>query len=121
VPVLAGDVTAAPLPRSAKTGAVVESVPAADPIPEQDAELIDGGTSARERKHITVLYADLKRPLELVAQHDPEEALKVFESVLKLMTQAVHRYEGIVNMVTGDGILALFGAALTHEEHALRA
>ena len=100
---------------------MVESVPAADPIPEQDAELIDGGTPAGERKHVTVLYADLKRPLELVAQRDPEEALKVFESVLKLMTQAVHRYEGIVNMVTGDGILALFGAPLTHEDHAVRA
>ena len=57
----------------------------------------------------------------LAAQRDPEEALEIFEAVLPLMTQAVHRYEGTVNVTTGDGIVALFGAPLAHEDHAIRA
>src|SRR5215470_3340614 len=74
-----------------------------------------------ECKHVTALYADLKDSLELVAQRDPEEALGILEAVLKLMTQAVHRYEGTVNLITADGIMALFGVPLAREDHAVRA
>src|SRR5262244_1431396 len=74
-----------------------------------------------ERKLITVLFADLKGSMELFADRDPEEARKVLDPVLELMMEAVHRYEGTVNQVMGDGIMALFGAPLAHEDHAVRA
>jgi class 3 adenylate cyclase len=74
-----------------------------------------------ERKHVTVLFADLKGSLELVADRDPEEARKILDPVLERMMEAVHRYEGTVNQVMGDGIMALFGAPLAHEDHAVRA
>jgi class 3 adenylate cyclase len=74
-----------------------------------------------ERKQVTVLFVDLKGSMELLADRDPEEARKLLDSVLTLMMDAVHRYEGTVNQVMGDGIMALFGAPLAHEDHAVRA
>jgi class 3 adenylate cyclase/tetratricopeptide (TPR) repeat protein len=74
-----------------------------------------------ERKQVTVLFADMKGSMELLADRDPEEARKVLDPVLELMMDAVHRYEGTVNQVMGDGIMALFGAPLAHEDHAVRA
>jgi class 3 adenylate cyclase/tetratricopeptide (TPR) repeat protein len=74
-----------------------------------------------ERKQVTVLFADMKGSLELLADRDPEEARKLLDPVLEYMMQAVHRYEGTVNQVMGDGIMALFGAPLAHEDHAVRA
>ena len=74
-----------------------------------------------ERKHVTVLFADLKGSMELLADRDPEEARKLLDPVLEHMMEAVHRYEGTVNQVMGDGIMALFGAPLAHEDHAVRA
>ena len=74
-----------------------------------------------ERKQVTVLFADLKGSMELLADRDPEEARKLLDPVLEHMMEAVHRYEGTVNQVMGDGIMALFGAPLAHEDHALRA
>ena len=74
-----------------------------------------------ERKQITVLFADLKGSMELLADRDPEEARKILDPVLELMMEAVHRYEGTVNQVMGDGIMALFGAPVAHEDHAVRA
>jgi class 3 adenylate cyclase/tetratricopeptide (TPR) repeat protein len=74
-----------------------------------------------ERKQVTVLFADLKGSMELLADRDPEEARKVLDPVLELMMEAVHRYEGTVNQVMGDGIMALFGAPIAHEDHAVRA
>ena len=59
--------------------------------------------------------------MELLADRDPEEARKILDPVLELMMEAVHRYEGTVNQVMGDGIMALFGAPLAHEDHAVRA
>src|SRR5688572_22499086 len=61
-----------------------------------------------ERKQVTVLFADLKGSMELLADHDPEEARKILDPVLEHMMEAVHRYEGTVNQVMGDGIMALF-------------
>jgi len=74
-----------------------------------------------ERKVVTVLFADLKGSMELLADRDPEEARKILDPVLAHMMEAVHRYEGTVNQVMGDGIMALFGAPLAHEDHAVRA
>jgi class 3 adenylate cyclase/tetratricopeptide (TPR) repeat protein len=74
-----------------------------------------------ERKQVTVLFADLKGSMELLADRDPEEARKILDAVLERMMEAVHRYEGTVNQVMGDGIMALFGAPLAHEDHAVRA
>jgi class 3 adenylate cyclase/tetratricopeptide (TPR) repeat protein len=68
-----------------------------------------------------VLFADLKGSMELLADRDPEEARKLLDPVLEHMMEAVHRYEGTVNQVMGDGIMALFGAPLAHEDHAVRA
>jgi len=68
-----------------------------------------------------VLFADLKGSMELLADRDPEEARKLLDPVLEHMMEAVHRYEGTVNQVMGDGIMALFGAPLSHEDHAVRA
>jgi class 3 adenylate cyclase/tetratricopeptide (TPR) repeat protein len=74
-----------------------------------------------ERKQVTVLFADLKGSMELLADRDPEEARQLLDPVLDLMMAAVHRYEGTVNQVMGDGIMALFGAPIAHEDHAVRA
>ena len=74
-----------------------------------------------ERKQITVLFADLKGSMELLADRDPEEARQLLDPVLERMIEAVHRYEGTVNQVMGDGIMALFGAPIAHEDHAVRA
>jgi class 3 adenylate cyclase/tetratricopeptide (TPR) repeat protein len=74
-----------------------------------------------ERKQVTVLFADMKGSLELLADRDPEEARKLLDPVLERLMEAVHRYEGTVNQVMGDGIMALFGAPLAHEDHAVRA
>ena len=74
-----------------------------------------------ERKQVTVLFADLKASMELLAERDPEEARKLLDPVLELMMEAVHNYEGTVSQVAGDGITALFGAPLAHEDHAVRA
>src|SRR5512139_3934692 len=74
-----------------------------------------------ERKRVTVLFADLKGSMELLADRDPEEARELLDPMLERMIEAVHRYEGTVNQVMGDGIMALFGAPLAHEDHAVRA
>ncbi|WP_334444184.1 ATP-binding protein [Bradyrhizobium sp. AZCC 1610] len=74
-----------------------------------------------ERKQVTVLFADIKGSTELIADRDPEDAQKLIDPVLECMIEAVHHYEGTVNRVMGDGIMALFGAPLAHEDHAVRA
>jgi class 3 adenylate cyclase len=91
--------------------------------PKQLAEkiLISKAALEGERKQITVLFADLKGSMELLANRDPEEARKILDPVLTLMMDAVHHYEGTVNQVMGDGIMALFGAPLAREDHAVRA
>jgi class 3 adenylate cyclase/tetratricopeptide (TPR) repeat protein len=74
-----------------------------------------------ERKHVTVLFADLKGSMELLTDRDPEDARRILDPILEHMMEAVHRYEGTVNQVMGDGIMALFGAPVAHEDHAVRA
>ena len=74
-------------------------------------------------KRGTGLSADVKGSLELLADRDPEDVRKLLDPVLERMRmmEAVHRYEGTVNQVMGDGIMALFGAPVAHEDHAVRA
>jgi len=102
------------------------AAPAATPdsyTPRHLAARILGSKAALEgeRKQVTVLFADMKGSTELLADRDPEEARKILDPVLERMMEAVHRYEGTVNQVMGDGIMALFGAPLAHEDHAVRA
>ena len=73
-----------------------------------------------ERKQVTVLFADIKSSTEIVADRDPEDAGKILDAVLHLMIEAVHRFEGTVSRVLGDGIMALFGAPAALENHAVR-
>jgi class 3 adenylate cyclase len=70
---------------------------------------------------VTVLFADLKGSMELLAERHPKEARAILDPVLERMMAAVHRYEGTVNQVIGDGIMALFDAPIAHEDHAVRA
>ena len=136
---------AAPLARTCvncgtQLSATDSSVPSAHPVagpvpvrsrfsspeaytPKHLAEKILTSKSALEgeRKQVTVLFADMKGSMELLADRDPEEARKLLDPVLEHMMEAVHRYEGTVNQVMGDGIMALFGAPLAHEDHAVRA
>ena len=74
-----------------------------------------------ERKQVTVLFADIRGSTKILEGVDPEEGQKLIDPVLRIMMDAVHRYEGTVNQVLGDGVMALFGAPLAHEDHALRA
>jgi len=95
----------------------------ADYTPQHIAEkiLVSRGALEGERKHVTVLFADLKGSMELLADRDAEDARRVLDGVLERMMEAVHHYEGTVNQVMGDGIMALFGAPIAHEDHAVRA
>src|SRR5262245_14658725 len=83
--------------------------------------LMSRGALEGERKQVTVLFADLKGSMELLVDRDPEEAREFLDAVLALMMEAVHEYDGTVNQVMGDGIMALFGAPVAHEDHAVRA
>ena len=74
-----------------------------------------------ERKTVTALFADIKGSMELMEDLDPEEARAIIDPALNLMIDAVHHYDGYVVQSTGDGIFALFGAPVAHEEHPQRA
>src|SRR5262245_18853591 len=110
---------AAPLPAAA-----APELPApASYTPRHLAERILTSKAALEgeREQVTVLFADLKGSMELIADRDAEEAQKILDPVLQLMMDAVHDFEGTVNQVMGDGIMAIFGAPLADEDHAIRA
>src|SRR6266849_1063530 len=118
------DECAAPLDAAPRAGAANPSPVAREPGPtvhvtaeQADASrLIDG-----ERKTVTALFADIKGSMELMEDLDPEEARAVVDPALKLMIDAAHRYDGYVVQSTGDGIFALFGAPVAHEDHPQRA
>jgi class 3 adenylate cyclase/tetratricopeptide (TPR) repeat protein len=86
-----------------------------------DKILTSRAALAGGRKQVTVLFADVKGSMELLADLDPEDAQKLLDGVLERMIDAVHRYEGTVHKVMGDGLMALFGAPIAHEDHAVRA
>ena len=74
-----------------------------------------------ERKLVTVLFADVVRSMELAERVDPEEWHRLLDRLFRILSGGVHRYEGTINQYTGDGIMALFGAPIAHEDHAQRA
>lgn len=83
--------------------------------------LASRGAIEGERKLVTVMFADVRGSLEIMADRDPEQAQAVLDALLRPMIDAVHRYEGTVNQVLGDGFMAIFGAPIAHEDHAVRA
>src|SRR5215471_14006523 len=87
----------------------------------EQAAMEGRGAVDGERKTITALFADLKGSTALIESLDPEEARAIIDPALQLMMDAVHRYEGYVAQALGDGIFALFGAPLAHEDHPQRA
>ncbi len=91
--------------------------------PKHLAEKILTSRSALEgeRKQVTVLFADVKGSMELAEQVDAEEWHRIMDRFFAILSEGVHRFEGTVNQYTGDGIMALFGAPIAHEDHALRA
>ena len=108
--------------------------PAATPAPAQERSplaytpsyltekiLASRASLEGERKQVTVLFADIKDSTELIRDLDPEAAQRLLDPALHRMMDAAHRFEGTVNQVLGDGIMALFGAPIAHEDHALRA
>ena len=108
-------------PIAAEAGALSRSPDSYTPKHLAEKILTSKAALEGERKQVTVLFADLKGSMELLADRDPEEARKFLDPVLGHMMEAVHRYEGTVNQVMGDGIMALFGAPLALENHAVRA
>jgi class 3 adenylate cyclase/tetratricopeptide (TPR) repeat protein len=104
-------------------GEAVERPRPAPYTPRHLAEKILQSRSALEgeRKQVTVLFADLKGSMELAEQLGPEEWHSILDRFFQILTEGVHRFEGTVNQYTGDGIMALFGAPISHEDHAQRA
>jgi class 3 adenylate cyclase/tetratricopeptide (TPR) repeat protein len=93
----------------------------AERILAEQAAMESRGAQAGERKMITALFADIKGSMELIEDLDPEEARSIIDPALELMIESVHRYEGYVAQSTGDGIFAIFGAPIAHEDHSRRA
>src|SRR5438874_9852361 len=116
--------TGAAVPSSAPAPALPATAPA--PLAYTPLYLVEKILTTRsalegERKQVTVLFADLKGSTELIRDLDPEAAQTLLDPALHRMMDAVHRFEGTVNQVLGDGIMALFGAPVAHEDHAVRA
>lgn len=83
--------------------------------------LASGGVRRGERKLVTVMFADVHGSLDMIGGRDAEQAQVILDALLRTMVDAVHRYEGTVNQILGDGIMAIFGAPIAHEDHAVRA
>ena len=114
---------AAPSPRDERLEPDSDSVGLEGHTPRHLVEKILSSRAALEgeRKQVTVLFADVKGSTEVIQSLDPEDAQQLLDGVVKAMMEAVHRYEGTVNHILGDGIMALFGAPIAHEDHAVRA
>jgi class 3 adenylate cyclase len=79
------------------------------------------GQPEGERKQVTVLFADVQGSMDMAEGQDPEQWHAIMQRFFSLLADAVHRYEGTVDKFTGDGIMAVFGAPVAHEDHARRA
>src|SRR6266702_4443519 len=116
-----GDASTAPTVSSKQVEAPVRAPLTYTPPYLAEQILTSRNALEGERKQVSVLFADLKGSMELLADRDPEEARQLLDPVLERLMAAVHRYEGTVNQVMGDGIMALFGAPIAHEDNAVRA
>jgi class 3 adenylate cyclase/tetratricopeptide (TPR) repeat protein len=116
-----GETTASASPATALAPAQERAPVAYTPPHLRDKIRSARATLEGERKQVTVLFADIKDSTELIRGLDPEAAQQLLDPALQRMMEAVHRFEGTVNQVLGDGIMALFGAPIAHEDHALRA
>ena len=119
-------VLSTPWPTPSTREPMLEPVPERAPLAHTPTALAEKIRTSRatltgERKQVTVLFADIKDSLALIRDLDPEAAQQLLDPALHAMMDAVHRYEGTVNQVLGDGIMALFGAPIAHEDHAIRA
>jgi len=112
-----------PTGRSVPTFLSSRSMALRPPTPRHLAErILNARTEVEgERKQVSVLFADITGSFELIYGRDPESAQAILNPVLEQMIEAVHYYEGTVNRLLGDGIMAIFGAPLAHEDHAVRA
>jgi class 3 adenylate cyclase len=115
------DTSTAPTAATAPAGAIEQTPLAYTPPYLAEKILTFRSALEGERKQVTVLFADLKGSTELIRDLDPEAAQRLLDPALRHMMDAVHRFEGTVNQVLGDGIMALFGAPVAHEDHAVRA
>jgi class 3 adenylate cyclase/tetratricopeptide (TPR) repeat protein len=98
-------------------GARLDSAPAAGESPPSVKQPdVDG-----ERKQVTVLFADVKGSMDMSERVDPEEWRQIMQRFFSLLSDGVNRFEGTVDKFTGDGIMAVFGAPIAHEDHAARA
>jgi class 3 adenylate cyclase len=122
-PASQGTVLTQPVPPAAASSRPITYTPRhlAERILAEQATLEAHGAPDGERKTITALFADIKGSMQLLEDLDPEEARQIIDPALRLMMDAVHRYEGYVAQSLGDGIFALFGAPIAHEDHAQRA
>jgi class 3 adenylate cyclase len=112
-------------PLAAKAG-IGPAVPARDLrsyTPRHLAEkiLISRSAIEGERKQVTVLFADIERSMELAEQVDAEQWHRILDRFFAVLADGIHRFEGTINQFTGDGVMALFGAPIAHEDHARRA
>jgi class 3 adenylate cyclase len=106
-------------PRATAPEAVAERSPR-DYTPRHLADKILSSKSVLEgeRKQVTVLFADIQRSMELAEELDAEEWHHILDRFFSILSEGVHRFEGTINQYTGDGIMALFGAPIAHEDHA---
>src|SRR6266704_5172943 len=116
-----GDQGAASLPASQPVNDAEPAPVSYTPLYLAEKILAARAALAGERKQVTVLFADIKDSTELIRDLDPEAAQQLLDPAIHRMMEAVHRFEGTVNQVLGDGVMALFGAPIAHEDHALRA
>jgi class 3 adenylate cyclase len=112
-----------PAPRVTAPASPVATPSPRSYIPKHLAEKILASRAGLEgeRKQVTVLFADVVGSTELIRDLDPEDAQRLLDGAVERMMDAVHRFEGTVSRSMGDGIMALFGAPLAHEDHAVRA
>jgi len=115
------DTSTAPTAVTTPVGTIEQAPLAYTPAYLTEKILTSRSALEGERKQVTVLFADLKDSTELIRDLDPEEAQKLLDPAIHIMMEAVHRFEGTVNQVLGDGIMSIFGAPLAHEDHAARA
>jgi class 3 adenylate cyclase len=112
-------------PQCAHPAETIPSAQSAPPPPEPrsytpkhlaDKILQSKSALEGERKQVTVLFADVKGSMELAEQLDPEDWHRILDRFFQILTDGVHRFEGTINQYTGDGIMALFGAPIAHED-----